>query len=117
MLPGDSGEFQLAAPLLGLAHPTGYPLYLLVGKLWTLVAPIGDMAYRMNLLSAVFSALAVAMLFLLGRRVGLEQTPSALGALTLAFSHTFWSQAVRAEVYALNSLLMVLLVLLALRTR
>ena len=44
VLPGDSGEFQFAAPLLGLAHPTGYPLYLILGKLWTVLVPWGDVA-------------------------------------------------------------------------
>lgn len=113
VLPGDSGEFQFAAPLLGLAHPTGYPLYLLLGKLWTLLVPIGDAAFRMNLLSAVFSAAAVGMLALLGRRLGMSAGAAAVAALALAFSRTFWSQAVRAEVYALNSFFTVLLLLLA----
>jgi len=115
VLPGDSGEFQLAAPLLGVVHPTGYPLYLLLGKLWTLLVPLGDMAYRMNLLSAVFSALAVACFCVLSRQLGLGTVTSAIAALTLAFGRTFWSQAVRAEVYALNSLFTVVLFLLAMR--
>lgn len=113
VLPADSGEFQFAAPLLGLVHPTGYPLYLLLGKLWTLLMPVGDIAYRMNLLSAVCSAAAVGALFLLCRRLGLAPASSAAAALLFAVSRTFWSQAVRAEVYALNSLFVVLLLLLA----
>jgi len=96
VLPGDSGEFQLAAPLLGLAHATGYPLYLILGKVWTLLVPAGDMAYRMNLLSAVISAIAVALLYVLGRRMGMGIVPALTCALTLAFSRTFWAQAVRA---------------------
>ena len=113
VLPADSGEFQFAAPLLGLAHPTGYPLYLLLGKAWTVLAPLGDVASRMNLLSAVLSAAAVGMLYLLGKRLGLGLVPSLLAALTLAFSYTFWSQATRAEVYALNSLFTIVLLYLA----
>jgi len=59
LLPGDSGELQTLSALLGNTHPTGYPIYLLVGKLFTWL-PVGDMAYRVNLLSAVMAALAVA---------------------------------------------------------
>ncbi|MEW6230967.1 MAG: DUF2723 domain-containing protein [Chloroflexota bacterium] len=115
VLEGDSGEFQFAAYLLGIAHPTGYPLYLLLGKLWTLVIPVGDVAYRLNLLSAVFSALAVGVLYLLLRHLALGRASSILAALLLAFSSTFWSQAVRAEVYALNAFFVTLLLYLALR--
>jgi len=113
VLPGDSGEFQFAAPLLGLAHPTGYPLYLILGKLWTVLVPLGDAAWRMNMLSAVLAAMAVGALYLLARRLGVGAAPSLIGSLALAFSLTFWSQAVRAEVYALNSLFTVALLALA----
>jgi hypothetical protein len=113
VLPGDSGEFQFAAPLLGLAHPTGYPLYLILGKVWTAIVPFGDAALRMNLFSAVAAAGAVGLLYVLARRIGLGTLPSLMAAMTLAFSHTFWSQAVRAEVYALNSLFTVALLCLA----
>ncbi len=115
VLEGDSGEFQFAAYLLGIGHPTGYPLYLLLGKLWALMVPMGDVAYRMNLLSAVFSALAVGVLYLLLRHLALGRASSILAALLLAFSSTFWSQVVRAEVYSLNTFFVTLLLYLALR--
>src|SRR5919199_440714 len=63
VLSGDSAEFQLAAPLLGVPHPTTYPLYVLLGKLATLVLPLGDMAFRVTLVSALCAALAVALFF------------------------------------------------------
>ncbi len=47
----DTLEFQVVIPQLGIAHPTGYPLFVLLGKLFTLL-PVGDIAYRTNLLSA-----------------------------------------------------------------
>ena len=56
----DSLEFQLVPVLLAIPHPTGYPLYALLGRLATLV-PFGDAAYRVNLLSAVAAAVAVAL--------------------------------------------------------
>jgi hypothetical protein len=57
---GDAGEHQLAVPLLGIPHTTGYPLYVLTGKLLTVLLPVGSMAWRMNLFSAVGGALAAA---------------------------------------------------------
>jgi hypothetical protein len=57
---GDAGEHQLAVPLLGIPHTTGYPLYVLVGYLWTQILPIGSLAWRMNLFSALGGALAAA---------------------------------------------------------
>src|SRR5262245_20177105 len=58
---GDSGEHQLAVLLLAIPHTTGYPLYLLVGKLWTMLLPLGSMAWRVNLFSALGGALAAAL--------------------------------------------------------
>ena len=115
ILPGDPGEFQFAAPLLGVAHPTGYPLYLLLGKLFTILCPAGDLAFRMNALSAVLSAAALAAVYLLARQLDLHPLPSAVAALSLAFSRTFWSQALEAEVYALNSLLVATMLLCLVR--
>ncbi|MBK9054282.1 MAG: DUF2723 domain-containing protein [Chloroflexi bacterium] len=60
----DTFEFQVVAPQLGIAHPTGYPLYLLLGKLWTLI-PIGSVAWRLNLGTALYAAAAAGLLYLL----------------------------------------------------
>src|SRR5437764_2818124 len=65
VLSGDSAEFQMAAPLLGVPHPTTYPLYILLGKLATIVIPIGDLAWRVTLVSSVCAALAVALFYAL----------------------------------------------------
>ena len=58
----DMGEFATASATLGIAHNTGYPLLILLGKAFTFL-PVGDTAYRVNLMSAVFTALAVALVF------------------------------------------------------
>ena len=116
VLPGDAGEFQFAAPLLGVAHPTGYPLYILLGKLWTLLLPWGDLAHRMNLFSAFWAALAVALVYLVAQQLTGRPVIAAVAALTLAFSRTFWAQAVVAEVYALHSFFVAAILYLALRT-
>ncbi len=98
----DAVRFQIAAPLLGIGHPTGYPTFILLGKLFTYL-PVGDAAYRLNLMAAFFGALAVALVFLVARRLGSQLLPAAGAALVLAFSATFWSQTTMAEVYTMNA--------------
>jgi hypothetical protein len=102
LLLGDSAEFQTLAATLGLAHPTGYPLYLLVGKLFTWL-PIGSIAYRVNLLSACAAALVIGLLYLLGRRLGSRPSAALAGPLALAVCDLFWWHAVIAEVYTLGA--------------
>jgi len=112
---GDSGELVTAVHLLGIPHPSGYPLYVLLGKLWTLLLPVGSVAFRMSLFSAACAALTCGLLHLLGRRMALGTVPSLLGALLLAFSPSFWSQANIQRVYSLNALFVVAVTFLAWR--
>ncbi len=127
----DTFEFQVVVPRLAVAHPTGYPLYVLLGKLFTLL-PLGpalsgaegNVAWRVNLASAVFATAAVLVLYtLLQRLIALRQSqdtaqwlPAFLAALAFAFSSTFWSQAIVAEVYTLHSLLVAAILWLLLDT-
>ncbi len=106
----DTFEFQVVAPKLGIAHPTGYPLYLLLAKVFSLL-PLGEMALRINLLSAVCATGAVVAVHGILRRLGCPPVPSVLAAWCLAFSAAFWSQAVVAEVYALNAFLVMMVLL------
>jgi len=104
----DTFEFQVVAPQLGIAHPSGYPLYILIGKLFSIL-PVGSPAWRVNLSSAVFAALAAGMLFLTLCEITTQhRVISTFAALTLAFSPTLWSRAIEAEVYALNTFLVTL---------
>jgi hypothetical protein len=106
---GDSGELVTAVHLLGIPHPTGYPLYVLLGKLWTLLLPFGGVAWRMSLFSAACGAAACALLFFLLRRSGrLHAVAALLAALLLAFSPSFWAEANVQRVYTLNALFVVL---------
>ena len=59
---GDSGELVTAVALLGIPHPTGYPLYVLLGKAWTMIFPFGSVAWRMSIFSAACGALACGLL-------------------------------------------------------
>jgi hypothetical protein len=121
-LSPDGNELATVAYTLDLAHSTGYPLYTWLGKLFTLV-PIGDMAHRVNLMSALMAAGGVAMLYgvmliLLER---LEDLPggwrhmvAAATALFFGYSLTLWSQTGISEVYAPNIFMVSLQLLLLL---
>jgi len=119
---GDSAKFQYLAQVWGIPHPTGYPLYLLLTRLFALLPLGGEVAYRVNLLSAVCAASAVGFLALTAAKL-IGRPPLGSGdhltavaaALSLAFSPIFWSQATVAEVYALNALFVVLCLALLLR--
>jgi len=142
----DSGELIVAAYGLGVAHPPGTPLWVMLAHLASLV-PVGSVAVRINFSSAVFAALACAMLplvvaeilitascFVAPRRRnkparqgtniensnagGLLIFAPAIGAgLLMAFSRTLWSYATITEVYALNALLVLLVFFLVVRWR
>ena len=95
----DGNEMATIPYILGLAHMTGYPLYTWLGKLFTYL-PIGDVAHRMNLMSAVLGAGGVALLYLilreltfdiLGEKQWISRTSSLFSALLFGFSLTFWS--------------------------
>ncbi|MBI5566746.1 MAG: DUF2723 domain-containing protein [Chloroflexi bacterium] len=110
----DSFEFQVVMPQLGIAHPTGYPLFILIGKFFSLL-PFGSMAFRVNLLSAVAATGAVMLIYHLIVRLTIDRLAAALAALTLAASSVFWSQAVVIEVYALNALFVAIILAMLIR--
>ena len=101
-------EIREVSHYLGIAHPPGYPLHTLLGKIFSLV-PLGSIAYRVHLLSAFFGALACSMLYLSVRTAGLALAPALAGALALGFSAVFWSQSIIAEVYSLNAFFFLLI--------
>lgn len=109
----DSLELQLALPTLAIIHPTGYPLYSLLGWLVTKLVPVGDAAWRANAFSALAAAGALALFYPTARRLGSSAVPAVTAALLLAVAPVWWSQATIAEVYALQGLL-TLFILMAL---
>ena len=113
LLPADAGEFQLVASLLGVAHPPGYPLYTLLGKLFTFI-PVGDPAYRVNLLSAVIGALTLALVSWAIRQLTPLPWAGLAGALALGGATTFWAQATTAGIRGLTGLFTALILGLAL---
>jgi hypothetical protein len=110
---GDIARFQYVARVWGIPHRFGYPLYIALSRLFGYL-PIGDLAYRINFMSAFFAALAVMTVYLLVVHLSGSRVGGVAAALVFAFSRAFWGQAVVAEVYSLNTFLIgaVLLILL-----
>ena len=130
-LGGDPGELQFVPTILSMPHPTGTPLYILLGKVWSML-PLGpSVPWRMNALAAVSAALAVLAVYCTVQETNVASSPAerptrdlvawlglapALGAaLSLAFGLTFWEQALLADKYAFNALMVALILYLALR--
>jgi len=109
----DDGSFILASHFLGIAHPPGYPLFTLLGKLYTLL-PVGSVAYRVHLLSATFGALTGAVIWLCARALIDGRLPAYIAAFGLGLAPVFWSQAIIAEVYTLNTFFFAVLLYLGL---
>lgn len=121
----DSGELAAVASKLGVAHPTGYPLFTVLGNIFTKL-PFGDEVYRLNFMCAVISSAALFMFFNLlvfimkfqrfqGEPVNeiykfSDNTVfniSLASVLILAFSKTFWDTANAIEVYSLHTFFLV----------
>jgi len=100
--PRDSGEFIASAFTLGINHPPGYPIYTIIGKLFTYL-PFQNVLFRVNLMSAVFASLTVYILYMIIYRLTKSVFAGVSASLIFAVSRTFWSQSVIAEVYTLNS--------------
>ncbi len=109
----DSGELAAVAATLGIAHPTGYPLYTLLGRIAVLLLPGHSPIERLNLLSAVLAAASALFVFLLVREIVRRSRPDAppwassvlaLGAAWLWGAHpALWEQAIGNEVHALQA--------------
>jgi Protein of unknown function (DUF2723) len=115
----DTGEFISCAYKLGIPHPPGAPLFIMLGRLFTLFTP-GDAAIGVNLLSALSSGFTIMFLFwtithfgrrlvqkdneeLQGNQLFTVMAAGVIGALAYTFSDSFWYSAVEGEVYALSS--------------
>jgi len=112
----DDGLFILSSYFLGIEHPPGYPLFTLIGHLFTYL-PVGSVAYRVHLASALFGALSGGAAWLCARALVAGRLPAYLAAFALGFSPVFWSQAVIAEVYTLNTFFFLVLTFMGLQSR
>lgn len=115
VVDADGGEFQFAAWNFSFVHPTGYPLFLILGGLFQHLLPLGNPAFRLNLFTAITAAFAVATLYLVIAKLTSSRPAAIVGAASFAVTRIFWSDANAAEVYALNAFFVACLLLLALR--
>lgn len=122
----DSLEFQLVGPTFGIAHSTGYPLYTILGGLWSrIMFSIGHWAWRMNMFSALAASLVILFLYLLTvqitKRIDQPQTPFLIemagvtAATVFGIGPIWWSQATVAEVYTLHGFFVAAILLAAIQ--
>jgi hypothetical protein len=95
----DSAELATGAAVLGIAHAPGYPLYLMIAHGFTWL-PFGDVAFRVNLFSAICLALTTPVLYSFLHRLTRTPLVSAAAAMTFTWSYYVWSSANKAEVYS-----------------
>jgi hypothetical protein len=117
----DSGELITVIDTLGVAHPPGYPLYTILGKLFSFL-PVGSVAFRINLFSSVCVALTVIFLIMtileLNRSLFRNMMkshriiPAVSAGLLFGFSYLFWYLYIVAEMYTLDSMFITLLLFL-----
>ena len=101
---GDSAELQFMGKILSIPHPTGYPIYILINFIFTSIFPFGSLAFKVNLLSSIFSLLAVVFLFRILICLEVDKYLSFITSLTFGFTYTFWLHSIVAEVYSLHVL-------------
>jgi len=99
---GDVGEMIAAPYVLGIPHPTGYPTFCILGKMFTMIFPFGNTGLRMNLVPALFGALAAIFIYLMIFEFFKKAEIAAICSLLFSVSRIFWSQAISAEIYTLN---------------
>jgi hypothetical protein len=105
----DWGELQTVPHVLGIAHPTGYPTYILTAWLFELL-PLGSVAFRANLLAAICVAVALAAMTSTSLRLGVRPAIAVVAAVATGAVGTVWASAVVAEVNALHLAFIALLV-------
>ncbi|MCI0690465.1 DUF2723 domain-containing protein [candidate division KSB1 bacterium] len=121
----DCGEFIACSYILGVPHPPGAPLYLLLGRVFSMLPVAADIGWRVNLISALASAATVLLTYLIILQLirefrrqehrWPEVMAAVIGALAFAFSDSFWFNAVEAEVYALSMFFTAVVIWLVLR--
>ena len=120
----DCGEFISTSIILGVPHPPGTPLYLLIGNFFSQIPLLSDLGARVNLVSPIASALSIMFLYmiivhLLKEFINEEKSTiyisAFIGALTFAITDSQWFNAVEAEVYALSTFFTAIVVWLILK--
>lgn len=106
----DSGELAAGCYLLNIVHPTGYPLWTLLGRIASLL-PLGAIVNRVAVMSAFFSTVSIALFILLLRQLGFTRSISTALGMVLGFSTSVWSASTDVEVYSLSLALIIIVIL------
>ena len=93
----DTAELQGVPYILGIAHPTGFPLYTLVGYVWSHIVFIGSVAFRMNAMSGIAIAITALAGYAVAREIGASRWVALFATLWFAFTQDVWAHAARAE--------------------
>jgi len=109
----DAGEMVTVFQTLGIAHPPGYPLYSVLGKIATLFS-LGNIGYRVNLISLIAGSLAVGLFFLTLTYL-VDPLTALITTLFLASGYLYWYLSIVQEMYSLNILFVLLIVFVSLR--
>jgi hypothetical protein len=107
-LSGDGGDFLTAIVTRGLAHPSGYPTYVILGIFATFLPLATTVAFKVGLLNAFLASLTICVLFLFLYNVTKSKFISVVSSLSLAFVYPFWLYAEAVEVFSLHFLFIVL---------
>lgn len=110
---GDVGDFLTAIAVKGVPHPSGYPLFTILGILTSYLPINQTLAWKVGLISAISSSFSVVLIYLISKLLAKNILISAMTALTLAFYYVFWLYAEIAEVFALNNFFILLLLYLS----
>lgn len=105
--PRDNPDLLTATITLGIPHSPGYPLFTILGNLFSKI-PLGTLPWRINLMSALFSALSIMVLYFLILKLTKKIWPAVIGSLLIAFSYFYFLQSLYADVLSLNNLLVAL---------
>jgi hypothetical protein len=100
---GDTCKFQFIGTILGTAHEPGEPLYTVLTSVFGKIFPFGTTAWKVNYFSALMAVLSICGLYVTMVQVGIQRVIAWGFSLSAGLMYTFWSQAVIAEVYALNA--------------
>ncbi|MEI7905605.1 MAG: DUF2723 domain-containing protein, partial [Candidatus Firestonebacteria bacterium] len=111
---GDSSEMVVASYTLGVAHPPGYPLYTMIGKVFTFM-PASNIAFRVNIMSVFFGLLTLFVFDRILARFIKNRVARVLGLLALAFAPQTWEYCIVAEVFTLANFLTMLIIYLLFR--
>jgi len=108
---GDNGEIATAVYTWGIAHPTGFPIYTILAKIFSYILPWLDFAFRLNIFSALIGAVTILIFFFILKKIELSYLASVAASLSLAFAYTFWTHAETIQPYGLTGFFFALVIL------